>query len=107
MEHINKVSKVSGGIVGITRRDVARDKWCLTYNEKARLAEDTFKMFKLHVYDEVHAEWCNFETGPSRLKRDKIYVQKLMEEFKQFDIFGVQKQHRDSLICITTNDVVP
>ena len=74
---------MSGGIVGITRRDAARDKWCLTCNEKARIAEDTFKMIKLHVDDEIDAEWYNFETVPSRLKRDEIYVKQLMEEFNQ------------------------
>ena len=42
LEHVNKVSKVSSGIVGITR-SAARVKWCLTYNEKSRLAESTYK----------------------------------------------------------------
>ena len=56
LEHVNKVSKVSGGIVGITRRSAARNKWCLTYNEKSRLAEPTYKMFGLHVDVDVDAE---------------------------------------------------
>ena len=28
-EHINKVAKVSDGIVGIPQRDSTRDQWCL------------------------------------------------------------------------------
>ena len=30
LEHVNRSGKVAGGLVGITRRDSARDRWCLT-----------------------------------------------------------------------------
>ena len=33
LEHVNKSGKVAGGLVGITRTESARDRWCLTYNE--------------------------------------------------------------------------
>jgi len=33
LEHVNRSGKVAGGLVGITRTDSARDRWCLTYNE--------------------------------------------------------------------------
>ena len=46
LEHVNKSGKVAGGLVGITRTDSARDRWCLTYNERAKLSEDTKEMFK-------------------------------------------------------------
>ena len=45
LEHVNKTGKVAGGLVGITRTDSARDRWCLTYNERAQLSEDTKAMF--------------------------------------------------------------
>lgn len=61
LEHVNKVSKVSGGIIGITRRNAARDKWCLTHNEKSRLAEATYKMFHRHVDSDIDAKWCHQE----------------------------------------------
>jgi len=32
LEHINRVAKVSGGIVGITHLEAVRDRWCLTVN---------------------------------------------------------------------------
>lgn len=41
LEHVNKSGKVAGGLVGITRADSARDRWCLTYNERAQLSENT------------------------------------------------------------------
>ena len=30
LEHVNRIAKVSGGIVGITHIDSAQDRWCLT-----------------------------------------------------------------------------
>ena len=46
LEHVNKSGKVAGGLFGITRTVLARDGWCLTYNERAKLSEDTKEMFK-------------------------------------------------------------
>ena len=37
LEHVNRTGKVAGGLVGITRSDAARDRWCITYNERAQL----------------------------------------------------------------------
>ena len=36
---------MAGGLVGITRTESARDRWCLTYNERAKLSEDKKEMF--------------------------------------------------------------
>ena len=44
LEHVNKSGKTARGLVGITRTDSARDRWCLTY-ERARLSVDTKAMF--------------------------------------------------------------
>ena len=30
LEHVNRIGKVAGGLVGITRSDAARDRWCIT-----------------------------------------------------------------------------
>jgi hypothetical protein len=107
LEHINRVSKVSGGIIGITRRDDARDKWCLTYNEKARIADATLHMFDLNVEDDVDAEWCHSDSGPTRLKRDEDDVTKIMNEFRRFDVFSEGGEFDENLICLSTRDVAP
>ena len=49
LEHINKSGKVAGGLVGITRTESARDHWCLTYNERAKLSDDTKEMFGIET----------------------------------------------------------
>ena len=45
LEHVNKMGKIAGGLTGITRSDGARDRCCLTYNERANLAQHTRVMF--------------------------------------------------------------
>ena len=49
LEHVNKSGKVSGGLVGITRMrtESARDRWCLSYNERAKLSEETKRCLAL------------------------------------------------------------
>ena len=48
LEHINKIGKDAGGLIGITRTDTARDKWSLVYNEKIGIVKATWSMFGLH-----------------------------------------------------------
>ena len=45
LEHVNRAGKVAGGLVGITRSDAARVRWCITCNKRAQLSEDTKAMF--------------------------------------------------------------
>jgi len=64
LEHVNKVGKVAGGLVGITQTDSARDRWCLTYNERAQLVVETRHMFGLDTEDEDGTSHKDF--GPKR-----------------------------------------
>lgn len=43
LEHVSRAGKVAGGLVGITRTDAARDRWCLTYNVRGRSFQKTPK----------------------------------------------------------------
>ena len=40
LEHINKLCKISGGIVGITSNKAALDRWMLSCCDLSRLTED-------------------------------------------------------------------
>lgn len=37
LEHVNRSGKTAEGLVEIIRTDSARDRWCVTYNERAQL----------------------------------------------------------------------
>jgi len=100
LEHVNKLGKIAGGIIGITRTDSARDRWCLTYNDRARLADDTKQMFGLSSAAAVEHK----EAGKSRMKRDETDVCCLIDQFTRFHVFD---QKGSELICISTKDVAP
>ena len=44
---VNCSGKVAGGHVGITETDSTRERWCITYNKRAKLSEDTKTMFNV------------------------------------------------------------
>jgi hypothetical protein len=99
LEHVNKIGKISGGLVGITRVDTARERWCLTYNVRARLSEDTRKMFGLESESDSR---MHVEAGPSRIKRDEedvLKIEGILKEFQVLDRVGPE------LMCISTSDV--
>lgn len=102
LEHINKLGKVAGGLVGITRTDTARDRWSVTYNDRMRLAQSTWAMFGLQSDVSNDVEWDHKELGPSRLKRDESDVLKLKAELELREVFTKESLH---LVNIATGDV--
>ena len=71
LEQVNKVGKVAGGLVGITRSNSANDRWCLTYNERSHFVDETSVMFGLTIDDAQYAPSANKDVGTSRIKRTK------------------------------------
>ena len=44
---IYKTCKIQNGIVGITRNDQARHRFCVTWSERSQISEDTRHLFGL------------------------------------------------------------
>ncbi len=101
LEHINKTGKVAGGLVGITRNETARNRWSITYNERATLAQDTRTLFGLthDGEDEDNHKDCL----PSRLRRDNDDVIQLVDQFQRYHVFQLESMY-DS-VSLTTGDV--
>ena len=97
LEHENKSGKTAGGLVEITRTDSARDRWCLTYNERAQLSEDTKAMFGTGSEKECDHR----DSGKSRMRQDEEGVLRLVSQFKKYDVF----RHTTDLVAVTTGDV--
>ncbi len=77
LKHVNKTGKIAGGLVGITWTDSTRDHWCLTYNERAQLSEDTKALFDVGSQKgDEHKD-----IGKARRRRDKEDVLKLVFQF--------------------------
>ena len=99
LEFVNRAGKVSGGLVGITREDSARDRWSLTYNIRADISHKTYSMFGLN--ETVAGHW---EDGEERNSMDETCICKLVEMLSLHDVFGRQSTQ---LRCITTEDIAP
>ena len=97
LEHVNKSGKVAGGLVGITRTDSARDCWCLTYNERAKLPEDTKEMFNVLEREFTSAK----DLGKARIRQDAEDVAKLEAKFTKYEVFRCTSD----LVVVTTEDV--
>lgn len=103
LEHINRVAKVSGGLIGITRNPAARDRWCLTLNEKSSISNATLRMFDIELQD-VNNDWTHHDIGPARIARDEVDVKKLKHELERFHVF---ERATNDLFVISTSDVAP
>ena len=101
LEHVNKVGKVAGGLVGITRTEGARDQWCLTFNERSRIVDETSAMLDMRTVDEDFSPYVK-EAGPSRIRCDKKDVQKIAEQLKRFGIF---QHNNESVVSLVTRDI--
>lgn len=99
LEWMNRACKVAGGLVGITKVDTAREKWCLAFNEKACIAEQTRQLFGMNE-DEVASPTRN-DTIPAGIKRDEADIRRLMDQLQRFKVFEAS----DDLRCISTNDI--
>ncbi len=87
LEHANKLGKIAGGLVGITRTESARERWSLTYNDRTDLAKCTWRMFSLtsNIADDTDCD--HTDLGKTRINRDNEYVQKLSGEFLAHRVF--------------------
>ena len=96
----NKSGKVAEGLVGITQTDSARDRWCLTYNERAQLSKDSKAMFGILAELEEGSSQKDLEK--TRMKKDEEDVLKLVAQFSaKYEVFC----QTENLVVITTGDV--
>lgn len=96
LEHINKIHKIAGGLVGITRNDTARDRWCLTFNYRSHLSEKGRELFGVH-HDEASEK-----TFATNLQKDEADVQKLVKSFEKIKLFD---QTNTTLCNIFTGEI--
>ena len=84
----NKICKISNGIIGITRNDTARDKFCITWAERSFISHSTKVMLGLEDSNDENIS-IRKEAQPSRKKLDKDTVESLKVQFTRFDAFKI------------------
>lgn len=108
-EWVNKVCKLSNGIIGITKNDTARERFCTTWSERSWISEDTMQLFGLYNEDKED----NFSTRkdglPSKRKQDWDAVTKLKAQFQRFRVFSECTHEATDTVTklrsLTTNDL--
>lgn len=101
LEHVNKMGKIAGGVIGITRSETALNRWGLTYIDRARIADETRDMLGVAENNDDD-QLVHKESGKARLLRDESDVQSLMSMFQRFEVFNKESEE---LVCLTTGDI--
>jgi hypothetical protein len=91
--------KISNGIIGITRNDPARDRFCTTWAERSHITNDTKVLFGLDDDPEEEAISTHKGTLPSSVTQSENAIQKLVAQFQSFNVFRVnlKKSSRDDI----------
>ena len=93
-EWINKTCQMQNGIIGITRNDQTRDKFCVTWAERSRISKDTRYLFNLED-EEEETTFTRSDSLPSQMKRDADDVKKLITQLTRLDVFRVTTALRE------------
>ena len=84
----NKICKISNGIIGITRNDTARDKFCITWAERSYVSHSTRVLFGVDD-DANDTISTRKDAQPGRVSVDESAVSGLKELFLRFNVFKI------------------
>ena len=102
-QSINLDSKTKGGIIGITKKPEALERWFLTSHQRAAITTAVKEMLDMGDNEVIHKE-----ASPSRISRDEGDVQKILHKFSTgliTDPFIYDDS--DSLLNLATGMVMP
>ena len=92
---MNKMCKVSGGIIGITRIDQARDQFCATWAVSSHILQAIKILFGL-IDDEEENIFTRNNAIPFRVKMDEEKVKELVQQLVSLDGFGTSMKTKVS-----------
>jgi hypothetical protein len=82
-EWVNRICKLSNGIIGITRNDTARDRFCATWSDRTQISAETKLLFGLQEAGDDEADLTTRKDAlPSNVKRDAASVKRPKSNFK-------------------------
>ena len=85
-EWMNKICKMNNGIIGITRNDQARDKFCITWGTRSNVSQTVRALFGDTEEEQEHT-FTRHDSLPSRVALDEEHVQALLNQLDNYDIF--------------------
>ena len=99
LEHINKLCKIAGDLVGITHNRPALDRWMLTCSDLAQIVDE----IRSHARRSKSKPTQTVkEVGPQRQQRDDGDLKKIQQQLASFKPFD---RETTDFVCISTNDV--
>ena len=102
-QSINLDSKMKGGIIGISKRPEALERWFLTSHQRAAITTAVKEMCNMGDNEGPHKE-----ASPSRISRDEEDVQKLLHKFSSELITNpFMYEESDALLNLATGMVMP
>ena len=90
LEHINKLYKGSGGLIGITRNESAMNRWCLITYSLMKLTTKAAALFGLTTtqdYGDEEDDLPSFVYSQLNIDRDCASVNRLLETMRQIHPF--------------------
>jgi len=102
-EWINKMCKATGGIIGITRKDTARDRFCITWSVRSQVSRDTGILFE-QFSDEEETELHRKDSTPARINAEEEKVEALIQLLETQDVFRLPNKEKN--LDISTNKLV-
>ena len=71
--------KTAGGIIGITRQDQARDRFCITWSIRSDVSKNTMKLFNQQEDDEEDTGiYTRPDASQSRLNAEESKINDMM-----------------------------
>ncbi|XP_071479491.1 uncharacterized protein [Diadema antillarum] len=96
-EWINRICKMHSGIIGITRNDQARNKFCVTWAERSRITQDMRSLYNLA--DEEDVPVTRVDGLSLRREHDIEDVGKLTTQLVMLDVFGARNAEVEGECC--------
>jgi len=111
-EWMNKVCKTAGGIIGITRQDQARDRFCITWSRKSQVSGETQRLYGLND-DDDDTKSTRHDSQTSRVNIEEEKINNIAALFESLDVFGISAHEKqsdvpdeiDQLVSIASKDV--
>ena len=102
--------KTTGGIIGITRQDKVRDRFCITWSIRSKVSNSTMILFNQHDVDEDIGIFMNKADGTrSSVSSVEECIKDMMQRFGSYDIFGVHEEENrlfsKASKDVATNDI--
>ena len=94
---MNKICKINNGIIGITRNDQVRDKFCITLGIRSNVSLNTKSLLGDTDEEQEHT-FTRHDCLPSRVALDKQHIQALLRQLDNCDIFCRSGKHVEDLV---------